>query len=56
MGRPSRWRAAAEAAIRAAIAEARALDLSEAELIRRVDAAYPFGERLAFHYRLPKVA
>lgn len=39
MARPPTWRQRAEAVILAEIAEARALDLAEAEIIRRVDAA-----------------
>lgn len=51
MARASRWGAAAEAVIRQVLAECRALDLDAAATLKRVDAAYPFGERAHWPYK-----
>jgi hypothetical protein len=51
MPRPSRWGNQARTVILGVIAECRALDLPEAEVLRRVDAAYPFGERKYWPYK-----
>jgi hypothetical protein len=45
------WRARAEAVIAREIAAGRALDLTDAQIRRRVDDAYPFGERRYWPYK-----